>query len=579
MSKYLLILLRGPTSEFDIDRWTSLFANICRILKLSSVGIALVTVAALMIAVDPLQILIDNQLTLKTGTLLYNLWLKPPLEVFISVYMFNVTNVEAFMSGRDTKLKVSEVGPYVYQEVLENRNVLFNDNKTVTFTPQRSVRFIRERSIGDPKVDRIIAPNIPYLGVMSAASAYSIFATMAVNALTKKFHSRPMLQLSVHDYLWGYEDPLVHLASKVVPSVIHFQRFGLMERMFDEGHNVVTMKLPKTIGSNNNAQVEEFDRDFSIDNWNGKTGFRNWDYREDSNTSRTPCNTLRGTYDGTLFPRNIHKGETFRVYRKAFCRSLPIQYSHPETVNGFKGYKFKLKENAFDSDLGDAETSCYCKNKRCLKKGLGNIAPCYYNIPLAVSFPHFFNGDPTLLETIEGLKPDKERHGTDIIIQPQLGIPMRVRSRFQINLLMGDVNYNRDVSQLKNMALPIFWIEMGVEDLTPGVKMLLTLLFRVCPCLQWGLVITLILLGIYLMSSALLYCFWVPQSWANTFNATKEQVINAEAGIKPNVAFIPLLKQPTIVELKKLPPKTKLVSHAKYDYDVTLLPLRGNPAT
>lgn len=52
--------------------------------------------------------------------------------------------------------------------------------------------------------------------------------------------------------------------------------------MFDEGHNVVTMKLPKTIGSNNNAQVEEFDRDFSIDNWNGKTGFRNWDYREDS---------------------------------------------------------------------------------------------------------------------------------------------------------------------------------------------------------------------------------------------------------------------------------------------------------
>ena len=159
----------------------------------------------------------------------------------------------------------------------------------------------------------------------------------------------------------------------------------------------------------------------------------------DFSTSNTPCNTLRGTYDGTLFPRNIHKGETFRVYRKAFCRSLPIQYSHSETVNGFKGYKFKLKENAFDSDLGDSETSCYCKNKRCLKKGLGNIAPCYYSkkqfsksskfainknyickldIPLAVSFPHFFNGEPSLLDNIEGLHPDKDRHGTDIIIQP-----------------------------------------------------------------------------------------------------------------------------------------------------------------
>lgn len=172
-------------------------------------------------------------MTLKTGTLLYNLWLKPPLEVFISVYMFNVTNVEAFMSGQDSKLKLVEVGPYVYQEVLENQNVLFNVNKTVTFTPKRSVRFVRERSVGDPTIDKIMAPNIPYLGVMSAASDYSIFAIMAVNALTKKFNSKPMLELSVHDYLWGYEDPIVHLASKVVPSVIHFERFGLMERVSD----------------------------------------------------------------------------------------------------------------------------------------------------------------------------------------------------------------------------------------------------------------------------------------------------------------------------------------------------------
>ncbi|XP_054726969.1 scavenger receptor class B member 1 [Anastrepha obliqua] len=549
------------------------------ILKLCSVGIAFIILAILMFAIDPLQILVDNQLTLKTGTLLYNLWLKPPLEVFISVYMFNITNVDAFMGGHDTKLKVVEAGPYVYQELLENQNVLFNGNNTVTYTPQRSVRFVRERSVGDPLVDKIVAPNIPYLGVISAAAGYSFFASMAVNALTKKFNSKPMLELTVHDYLWGYEDPLVHLASKVVPNVIHFQRFGLMERMFDEGQNVVTMKLPDKLKeaemASDDVAVEEADRDFSIDNWNGMTGFKNWDYHEDRNRSKTPCNTLRGTYDGTLFPRNIHKGETFRVYRKAFCRSLPIQYSHPETVNGFKGYKFKLKENAFDSDLGDEETSCYCKNRRCLKKGLGNIAPCYYNIPMAVSFPHFFNGEPSLLENIEGLKPDKDRHGTEIIIQPQLGIPMRVRSRFQINLLMGNVKHNRDVSQFKNMALPIFWIEMGVEDLTPGVKMLLTLLFRVCPCLQLGLVITLIVIGVYLVFSALLCCFWVPASW-NSLNASVEQAMSAEAGRKSNMGFLPLLKQPALVEVKKLPKQSKSTNQAKCDYDVTLLPLQRN---
>ncbi|XP_067618384.1 lysosome membrane protein 2 isoform X2 [Eurosta solidaginis] len=533
--------------------------------------------SALMMAIDPLQILVDNQLTLKPGTILYNLWLNPPLEVFISVFMFNVTNVDAFMSGHDAKLKVVETGPYVYQEVLENQDVLFNDNNTITYTPKRTVRFVRERSIGDPMDDMIFAPNIPYMGVMSAAADYSVFTSMAINVLMKKFDSKPMLKLTVHDYLWGYEDPLVHLASKIVPGIIDFQRFGLMERMFNEGHNVVTIKLPDKLKPSVEASDElagnVLDREFSIDNWNGKTGFKNWDYNENRNKSKTPCNTLRGTYDGTLFPRNIHKGETFRVYRKAFCRSLPIQYSHPEAVNGFDGYKFKLKANAFDSDLEDEETSCFCKNKHCLQKGLGSIAPCYYNIPLAVSFPHFFNGEPSLLENIEGLKPDKKRHGTDIIIQPQLGIPMRVRSRFQINLLIGNVKHNRDVSLFKNMALPIFWIEMGVEDLTPGVKMLLILLFRVLPGIQLVLVITLMAIGLYLVSSALLYCFWLPPSWF-TISDTLEHNLHAERKLKANTGFLPLLKQPIIIEMKNVPKHS--ADQLTHEADVKLLPIKQN---
>ena len=42
----------------------------------------------------------------------------------------------------------------------------------------------------------------------------------------------------------------------------------------------------------------------------------------------------------------------------------------------------------------------------------------FLDIPLAVSFPHFYNGDPTLLNPFEGLSPDEAKHGTEIIIQP-----------------------------------------------------------------------------------------------------------------------------------------------------------------
>lgn len=40
------------------------------------------------------------------------------------------------------------------------------------------------------------------------------------------------------------------------------------------------------------------------------------------------------------------------------------------------------------------------------------------DIPLAVSFPHFYNSDPTLSHNIEGLSPSEEKHGTEIVIQP-----------------------------------------------------------------------------------------------------------------------------------------------------------------
>lgn len=186
--------------------------------------------------------------------------------------MFNVTNLDTFTRGLDAKLKVTEVGPYVYQEVLENNNVTFNANNTVTYTPRRVVKFIREKSVGDPKVDKIIAPNIPYMGVTSAASAYSTFAALAISALTRKFNSKPMLEMSVHEYLWGYEDNLVFLASKIIPSVINFQRFGLMERMFDEGENIVTMQLP----TNDKHKTSKMARDFSIDTWNGRKSIKYW---------------------------------------------------------------------------------------------------------------------------------------------------------------------------------------------------------------------------------------------------------------------------------------------------------------
>lgn len=45
---------------------------------------------------------------------IFNLWQNPPVNLYIKIYLFNITNAEQFMKGEE-KMKVEEIGPYVYR--------------------------------------------------------------------------------------------------------------------------------------------------------------------------------------------------------------------------------------------------------------------------------------------------------------------------------------------------------------------------------------------------------------------------------------------------------------------------------
>lgn len=263
-------------------------------------------------------------LSIREGSYAFNLFKAPPLDMFINVYVWNITNGERFLAGLDKKLKVVEAGPYVYQEILENRNATFNPNGTLTYIPTRRTIFIREKSVGDPTEDIITSVNVPMLGLSTLASDLSFFAALAVSTLVKSTSSEPLLNLTVHDFLWGYDDGLIALASNVVPSIIPFKKFGLLDRMFDDGTNVVTINLPEAVeriqkeaaevGKNKvvveavtkshgplslalfGSSEEEDDavqqevykpliRDYSIDMWNGSPGLHHWGWTPNEYTT------------------------------------------------------------------------------------------------------------------------------------------------------------------------------------------------------------------------------------------------------------------------------------------------------
>jgi dihydroorotase len=45
----------------------------------------------------------------------YNMWVKSSVTPLMSVYVFNYTNAAEIEKGSKKKLKVEEVGPYVYR--------------------------------------------------------------------------------------------------------------------------------------------------------------------------------------------------------------------------------------------------------------------------------------------------------------------------------------------------------------------------------------------------------------------------------------------------------------------------------
>ncbi|XP_073978575.1 scavenger receptor class B member 1-like isoform X3 [Rhodnius prolixus] len=446
--------------------------------------------------VDPIQLAKDIMLNMKEGSYIYSMWKTPPIKLYIKIFMFNITNADRFIKGLDAKLKVEEIGPYTYSETVINKDITWNENHTLSYTPERSVRFEPEHSIGNPEKDMVNVINIPLLGIASMLHNSSAAMNVALSTLIAYLDAQPILHLTVDDFLWGYDDPLVHLASNMLPNWINFRSFGLLDRLMDEGQNRVTMFINKT---------EDQDQ-YSIDKFNGSPGLKLWGYDSTTNKSNT-CNKVTGTVEAVLFPRNINTNHTFKVYRRAFCRPLPFLFDKQITMKGgYPAFLFKFPEDILDPNNPD--NKCYCnKNEGCLPKGLSDLSPCYYNIPVAISLPHFIKGNRSLVDAIDGIAPNSTKHDSIFAIQPEVGVPLFVKTRIQTNLVVKKTKQNR-VKPFNNLVIPVFWMEVELLGLPNSMIFLLDLLLVIGPILQTGCIILMFALGLLLVFIANLRYAW-----------------------------------------------------------------------
>ncbi|XP_044761883.1 scavenger receptor class B member 1-like [Coccinella septempunctata] len=484
-----------------------------KILLLALMGVIMVICSYFMFVYEPISLIIKKLLSLETGTLFFYLWQDPPYKIYINVNIFSVTNQEKFTRGEE-KLALQEVGPYCFQEILLNTNVTFHPNGTVSYVPVRSLKFIRERSVGDINIDRVVSPNIPLVGISAMLRDSSMFTNLALTMISNTANSKSFVNVTVHDYLFGYDDLLVKLANTALPTWINFDKFGILDRIMalENASNIVTITSDHVLAKPTNPlyAAEDLKRDFYIQEYNGSPGLRQWGYEDtegnETCSSNSKCNFIGGGFDGTLFPRDLTLDQGMLLYRRAFCRPVPAVPVREVIMNGYEGVEYAVKKDFLYEPSANPDNACYCKEEGdCLPRGIVSIAPCYYDIPITLSQPHFYNADPSLLEQVTGLLPNRSKHDVNFTLHKQLGLPIQANLRIQVNLDVGETKYNAKTTIFNNLHLPLCWLELQVDEVPLLVNVLITLAFVLAPISAVILKYCLVIFGAAMIScSALL---------------------------------------------------------------------------
>ncbi|EFN79837.1 Scavenger receptor class B member 1 [Harpegnathos saltator] len=416
---------------------------------------------------------IATQLQLWNGSLSFHYWQKPGVVRLTKMYIFNVSNTEAFLQYNE-RPKLQEVGPFVFREDMEKVNIVFHNNGTVSYQHKKILHFVPEMS--ENKNIKVIIPNIPLLTVSAMTKNFPRFIVFGLSMFISGMQMKPFIPITVDELAFGYDDPFVSLG----------------HRFFPKGKRPMS-KMGFLIGRN--GTLNEVHTIYT-----GEKGMKNFGLLNQLNGldhlpywSQAPCNSIRAS-EGSFFPpRDVTGSDFVYIYDKDLCRILPMQYRGPVEKSSIKVDLYTPMDTVFGGLT--PENKCFCPDNvaDCAVQGLQDVSPCQYNAPIFMSFPHFYQADPKLLSAVDGLKPVEHLHRSYAKIQPKLGVPLEAKIRVQANLKVERQPNIAAVANFPDIMFPIMWAEEGVEELTPSIRRWIffgtSFLDIITPCFTYGFIL------------------------------------------------------------------------------------------
>lgn len=406
-------------------------------------------------------------------------------------------------------------------------NLEYNDDgETLTYRQRNIFFFDPSQSIGDPDTTFITVPNIPLFTGMAKIRELGWGKGTAANLIQTTGLGTPFINVSISGLLWGYNDELPCLtlsrpeecgvsegevdlfaeedeeedgwddwkrkkraAGRYKRQTIQYKDNNLKNADFESmekpkqadyvGCNCewglfrewnVTLKPPLKIhhgmaDRSKKGWVDEFD----------SSPFMNWWQPESA------CDRLGGQ-DAATLPPNVTRFDHFQMFIFLMCRKINLVYEKDVQHMGLNSYRFIPPVNDLGSHtdpdpfIRNPDNSCYCLEEEgmtCLKSGVLNMAPCKRTpdlpkgAPIAISWPHFYQADPSFFSAVSGLSPDKEKHQFYVDIAPEFGFPLAIRPRFQLSVI---IRRDTDIPIMSKfpdqLVLPFLWAEDGFSEPT-----------------------------------------------------------------------------------------------------------------
>ena len=193
--------------------------------------------------------------------------------------------------------------------------------------------------------------------------------------------------------------------------------------------------------------------------WNGLRELSIWE-------NDTDANNIRGT-EGLFFRPNLKEGANLTVFVDDIMRSLNMVYERKVKHLGLTAHRYNVDKSTYKSafnELTNAQWFNWCPD------GMFYLGSTQIReLPVYGSKPHFLDGDPLLLESVQGLQPVREKHDIVLDVEPITGANIFLRKQLQINVqvnkskrhTVGNMHETQDIKGYNNsgvLYLPVIYI-------------------------------------------------------------------------------------------------------------------------